>query len=82
MEQIKWIWCGTCDCAAAICPDCGNNACNGTYGETKDGGYCQTCPDVYEYQRQAFKDKTAPLKEDLVEYPPFDLEKYLKGIPG
>lgn len=58
----KWIYCSCCDCVAAICIECGNNACNGNYG--KDGD-CETCPKVYEEQEYAYRNDLAPNKEDL-----------------
>ncbi len=37
-----------------ICPKCGNNCCNGGYGEI-DGETCDVCPDAYAYQKEVAK---------------------------
>jgi hypothetical protein len=62
MKEITWKYCETCDCAAAICPKCGNNACNGAYGLD---GKCDVCPDVYRYQQRAYDRNKVPSKEQL-----------------
>lgn len=38
-------WCKTCRCPFVRCPRCGNNSCNGTYGEDQK---CPVCPITYE----------------------------------
>ena len=56
---MKWVWCNTCNCAAVICPNCGNNVCNGS---SKDG--CKDrCQSAYDYQHGCYEDGTAPDRE-------------------
>jgi hypothetical protein len=43
--QIKF--CELCDTDMVICPTCGNNCCNGGYGEVNDMP-CQDCPMAYK----------------------------------
>jgi hypothetical protein len=31
-----------------ICKTCGNNTCNGTYGQLPDGSVCPDCPSAYD----------------------------------
>jgi len=38
-------WCNTCQQKFVRCPRCGNNSCNGTYGED---GECPVCPLAYD----------------------------------
>jgi hypothetical protein len=38
-------WCETCGAIFVKCPRCGNNSCNGGYGED---GKCPVCPLAYE----------------------------------
>lgn len=40
--------CGLCG-HSLLCPKCGNNACNGGYGEI-DGASCDVCPLTYDAQ--------------------------------
>ena len=58
----EWIYCETCDCVAMICPECGNNCCNGMYGRD---GKCPVCPEVYRMQHMAYEEGTKPSKEGL-----------------
>lgn len=39
--------CGFCQQPMARCPKCGNNSCNGGYGEIA-GKQCDMCPSVYD----------------------------------
>jgi len=48
-SKIKIEYCGTCKSWFVRCPRCGNNSCNGGYGED---GKCPICPDIYELQKQ------------------------------
>ena len=61
----KWAWCNQCNCAAVICPACGNNCCNGGYGKL-DGGECPYCTDAYDYQRHMYTEETVPSKEQII----------------
>lgn len=40
-----------------ICPRCGNNCCNGGYGEDKDGTKCFVCPIAYDVQDLLYKEQ-------------------------
>jgi len=51
VEDFKWAWCGQCECMMVICPTCGNNCCNGTYGPLATGKHdCPDCPQAYDVQ--------------------------------
>ena len=53
-EDISIYWCSACNAPTMNCPKCGNNCCNGTYG---DDGKCTVCPDVYNLAELLFKNK-------------------------
>lgn len=58
-----WKYCGHCERDVVICGVCGNNSCNGGYGEV-DGELCVACPSAYEIQSD--KDKAIqPNKEEI-----------------
>lgn len=59
-----WGWCETCDAPYIKCPKCGNNCCNGGYGEI-NGVVCDTCNLAYQYQQLAGKTNTEPKKEEI-----------------
>ena len=44
-KAFKIDWCTICETHFIICPRCGNNTCNGGYGEN---GKCTLCPIAYE----------------------------------
>jgi tRNA U34 5-carboxymethylaminomethyl modifying enzyme MnmG/GidA len=46
-NQIIIKWCSVCETWYIECPRCGNNTCNGAYGES---GKCPVCPDIYSLQ--------------------------------
>ena len=48
VRKHKWDFCGSCKAPFVRCK-CGNNCCNGTYGEI-DGKPCPDCPDAYKKQ--------------------------------
>jgi len=50
--NFQWEWCYTCDCWFIRCPKCGNNSCNGGYGNI-DGEECDICSLAYSYQKLA-----------------------------
>lgn len=50
-------WCGMCG-DMVLCAVCGNNCCNGGYGEI-DGQKCSDCPEAYEHQAAFWKDQSA-----------------------
>lgn len=41
-----------------ICATCGNNCCNGGYGEG-DGQKCPDCPEAYDHQDASWKDNSS-----------------------
>ena len=64
-RNLKWDWCEMCG-PCIICPECGNNSCNGTYGINKNGETCMTCPFVYGFQDGLYIQKLYPeTKEDV-----------------
>jgi hypothetical protein len=46
--EFKWEICELCG-PCVICPKCGNNCCNGTYGG-EPGNWCDMCPKAYDIQ--------------------------------
>jgi len=58
--KIKWVWCKLCDCAAVICPNCGNNCCNGGSGKNCP----DNCDEAYKCQSEAEEKGTAPKREE------------------
>ena len=59
MKELKfvWKWCKFCKEYYIECPKCGNNCCNGTFGNK---GKCNICPLAYQYQELGWKYKTHP----------------------
>ncbi len=47
LPQHKWFWCDCCEVYAVACGTCGNNTCNGGYGEV-DGKECPDCESAYQ----------------------------------
>jgi hypothetical protein len=47
--QHTWFYCGLCQSKTVICGNCGNNCCNGGYGQV-DGVDCTYCSEAYELQ--------------------------------
>ena len=52
--KFRWRWCTLCHAYYIECPKCGNNCCNGTYGEY-DGQQCDICELAYQYQDKGYK---------------------------
>jgi hypothetical protein len=50
-------YCNQCECDVVFCAACGNNCCNGTYGEGPNGKWCPDCPNAYDVQDMYLKDK-------------------------
>lgn len=50
-DEYVWKWCELCRTGYIECPKCGNNCCNGGYGEV-DGETCDKCESAYEYQER------------------------------
>lgn len=46
-REHKMSFCLFCECYMMICGACGNNTCNGGYGQSKKGGKCNRCPSAY-----------------------------------
>lgn len=64
--KFKWKWCPLCETAYVECPKCGNNCCNGGYGQI-DGEPCDVCELAYQYQDLAWQCGVYPPKEELEE---------------
>ena len=47
MKEHFWSHCDLCDHEVVICGKCGNNTCNGGYGEVA-GKKCNACPSAYD----------------------------------
>lgn len=47
MKDHYWDYCHLCEHDVVICGKCGNNTCNGGYGEI-NGEECDACPSAYE----------------------------------
>jgi len=60
MKNPEWKWCQLCECAAVICPKCGNNCCNGGSRE----GCPDNCKEAYAYQDEAIKKGLEPSREE------------------
>lgn len=45
-----WKYCGHCKDRMVVCGQCGNNCCNGGYGEMPPGVECDSCPSAYAVQ--------------------------------
>lgn len=46
MKEHHWDWCECCKRQVVICGKCGNNTCNGGYGDV-DGIECDKCEEAY-----------------------------------
>lgn len=60
--EFEWIYCELCKTVTGICPECGNNCCNGGYGED---GKCKTCPKIYNLIAKSKEEGTIPSKNGL-----------------
>ena len=49
MTEHTWFECPLCGLAVR-CGKCGNNCCNGGFGELPDGSQCDACPSAYDKQ--------------------------------
>jgi hypothetical protein len=58
--KYKWSWCDLCECAMVICPQCGNNSCNGHYG-------CELCKDVQQWIYKSYDEQTWPTTKEEME---------------
>ena len=57
MKEHYWSYCEHCDHDVVICGKCGNNTCNGGYGEV-DAKECDTCPSAYELYLNTMNSKS------------------------
>lgn len=46
----RWDYCDHCEGRMVVCGQCGNNCCNGGYGEMAPGIKCGACPSAYDMQ--------------------------------
>lgn len=46
----RWEYCDLCEARVVVCGKCGNNCCNGGYGELTPGIKCDACPSAYAEQ--------------------------------
>ena len=74
--KFEWVWCRHCDRPTVICPDCGNNCCNGGYGKN---GECTTCHKAYKVQDEAIAKGNEPAREGLREIGK-TMEEIMEGI--
>ena len=58
--KFLWKYCDVCKCMTVICPMCGNNCCNGGYGENIMGDECDICELAYQFQELAEKTGKVP----------------------
>jgi hypothetical protein len=67
LRKYNWSWCDLCESAMVLCPQCGNNSCNGHYG-------CDLCRDVQSWINQCYNEDHYPkTKEEVEEYNKSDL---------
>ncbi len=77
--KFKWGFCPDCNVTFVFCPKCGNNCCNGGYGEV-EGEPCDVCPLAYQYQTLAYDNKLNPLPGDSELVEPKKKSKLLRDI--
>lgn len=65
-SDLSWGYCNTCEKAYLKCVKCGNNSCNGCYGELEDGTQCDLCQAVYAIQSYLWKIAKLPKKEEFI----------------
>jgi len=63
--KLELVWCYTCGGLYVKCPRCGNNSCNGGYGED---GKCPVCPQAYELMYLLSSTKIDKLIEKLMQW--------------
>ncbi len=56
-------WCDPCGSWYVVCPRCGNNTCNGGYGED---GKCPICPKTYKLDKKLNELGLSPLIDRLL----------------
>lgn len=82
---FKWEWCNVCECMMVICPKCGNNCCNASWGPhtgKEDDGTCEVCNLAYEYQSLADKAGLVPqhISKETMGMMDSSIENFKKGI--
>lgn len=65
MKQFEWKYCAVCEKMMVICPDCGNNCCNGGTGKLPSGEECG-CEAAYQFQKENH-DKAPPRPDNWKE---------------
>lgn len=78
LKAHSWAVCGMCGIMVR-CKTCGNNCCNGGYGELADGSKCPDCPSAYEKQDKQLPPRwMRPIDQhDFAARPNKHLRKYL-----
>jgi hypothetical protein len=54
--KFNWSWCPICECAMVICPQCGNNTCNGRCN-------CDLCKECFNFVDNSHKSNKYPHSE-------------------
>jgi len=65
-KQFEWSWCDYCEGPMVICPQCGNNSCNGHAG-------CALCEEIFEWEHEQHEKKLVPDSKAK-------FKKYKKGL--
>lgn len=63
-------YCQLCRGNMVRCSTCGNNCCNGGYGQDANGETCKDCPSAYEVQDLYWADSTS-VEFEIKETPVF-----------
>ncbi len=56
MSDHYWSYCNLCETNMVICGTCGNNCCNGGYGQI-NGKQCPDCPFAYQLQSEGLEEE-------------------------
>jgi hypothetical protein len=64
LAEFTVEWCNTCNCEFVRCPRCGNNSCNGGFGEE---GKCPVCEAAYALM-QAVQKLPADRRENVIRH--------------
>ena len=64
MTKNYKAYCQQCEQDVIICGKCGNNTCNGGYGEV-DGVQCDQCPQAYEDYMEMYNDGRNGINQNL-----------------
>ncbi len=66
-EKNTLSYCTLCKRDVVLCGVCGNNTCNGGYGEI-NGSRCKNCPSAYEEDKMMFTYPTMYMSLKLLEH--------------